>query len=390
MSSIANKHMAKETTILIAGDLCFQDRTANANLDLLIQSHIECIPFIKGADYSIVNLECAVVTSIFPSPIKKTGPNLKCSNKIVDFIKSMGFHACSLANNHFADYGDKGVKESIALLKNNSIDYVGAGLNIQEARKILYKEINNKKFAFINACEHEFTIATDTKPGCNPLNPISLSYDIREAKLKADYVILIIHGGHEDYQLPSPRMQETYRFFIDMGADVVVNHHQHCYSGYEIYNEKPIIYGLGNFSFDESGVRGQMWNEGYMVILHLGDIITFEYIPYIQNDEQIGIQIQSDRCRFDEHMLQLNKTIASPLQLQESWNMMVEKCRSEYMHPLEPYQYSLFKKIAKYKLLPNKLIAKMLPEYMTEGRKLFLKNYFQCDSHRDIMNKLLQ
>lgn len=382
--------MTKETKILIVGDLCLQDRTANADLDTLIQSHEECIPFIKHADYSIVNLECSVITSISPIPIIKAGPNLKCSNKILEFIKSLGFNACSLANNHFADYGDIGVKESIALLEKSGLDYVGAGLNIQEARRILYKEINNKKYAIINACEHEFTIATETKPGCNPLNPIRLSYDIKDAKSNADYVILIVHGGHEDYQLPSPRMQETYRFFIDMGADVVVNHHQHCYSGYEIYNGKPIIYGLGNFSFDESGVRGQMWNEGYMVILHLGDIITFEYIPYIQNDEQIGIQIQSDRCRFDEHMLQLNKTIASPLQLQESWNMMVEKCRSEYLNPLKPYQYSLFKRLARYNLLPKKIKAKLLPEYMTKERKMLFKSYFQCESHRDIMNKLLQ
>lgn len=52
-----------------------------------------------------------------------------------------------------------------------------------------------------------------------------------------------MHGGHEHYQLPSLRMQETYRFFIDAGADVVVNHHQHCFSGYEIYNNKYIFMG---------------------------------------------------------------------------------------------------------------------------------------------------
>lgn len=42
-------------------------------------------------------------------------------------------------------------------------------------------------------------------------------------------------------------MQEIYRFFVDIGADAVINHHQHCYSGYEVYKEKPIFYGLGNF-----------------------------------------------------------------------------------------------------------------------------------------------
>ena len=43
-------------------------------------------------------------------------------------------------------------------------------------------------------------------------------------------------------------MKETYRFFVDCGADAVINHHQHCYSGYEYYKDKFICYGLGNFA----------------------------------------------------------------------------------------------------------------------------------------------
>ena len=62
-------------------------------------------------------------------------------------------------------------------------------------------------------------------------------------------------------------MMETYRFFIEVGADAVVNHHQHCFSGYEIYKNKPIFYGLGNFSFDGIG-SGDRWSSGYIVTLN--------------------------------------------------------------------------------------------------------------------------
>ena len=378
--------------ILIAGDLCLQDRTANASLDTLLQCHQSCVPYIQSADYAIVNLECAVVTSDMPRPIKKAGPALKCTDKVLNFAKELGFNACTLANNHFADYGDAGVEETLTALKQSGLDYVGAGLNLQDAERILYKTINGKNFAFINACEHEFTIATETKAGCNPLNPIRLSYQIKDAKSKADYVIMIIHGGHEEYQLPSPRMQETYRFFMDMSADVIVNHHQHCYSGYEIYQGKPIIYGLGNFSFDENGLRGMTWNEGYMLSLSFGDEISFELIPYIQNNEQIGVQLMSgeQKNKFKAHIKQLNSIIADPHQLQECWNTKAEALRNDYMNPLQPYQYSRLAALARHHLLPKKLIAKLLPEYMTETRRLFLKSYFQCESHCDIMNKLLQ
>lgn len=49
------------------------------------------------------------------------------------------------------------------------------------------------------------------------MNPIAQYYDMQDASRKADYVIVIFHGGMEHYQFPSPRMQETYRFFIDAG-----------------------------------------------------------------------------------------------------------------------------------------------------------------------------
>lgn len=90
-------------------------------------------------------------------------------------------------------------------------------------------------------------------------------------------------------------MQETYRFFIDTGADAVVNHHQHCYSGYEIYHDKPICYGLGNFCFDEDGRRECFWNEGYLVKLDfVNENIDFELIPYTQCNETASVILVQD------------------------------------------------------------------------------------------------
>lgn len=378
--------------IVIAGDLCLCDRTAHADLETLIQTHESCMPVIKGADYAVVNLECAVVTSDKPKAIKKAGPALRCEDKVVDLAMALGFKACTLANNHFADFGNEGIQETLDALKAREMDYVGAGMNTEDAKSILYKKINDANFAFINACEHEFTVATEKKAGCNALDPIRLSYDIKEAKKNADYVIVIIHGGHEGYQLPSPRMQEVYRFFVDMGADAVVNHHQHCYSGYELYNGKPIIYGLGNFSFDERGMRKDIWNKGYMVSLTFDKIISFNLIPYVQNDEQMGVQLMEGKRveEFEVRIKKLNAIIANPKRLNDAWKAMAEQRREEYMHPLKPYQYPLLVKLAKYHLLPKKLIAKLLPEYLTEERRLFLKSYFQCEAHQDIMNRLLE
>ena len=102
----------------------------------------------------------------------------------------------------------------------------------------------------------------------------------QEAKANADFLILIIHGGHETYELPSPRMKKLYRWFIDLGVDAVIGHHTHCYSGSEVYKNKPIVYSLGNFIFD-SKIRDASWNYGVFAVLSLSaDRVIIELVPF--------------------------------------------------------------------------------------------------------------
>lgn len=249
----------------------------------------ELVDIIKSVDYSLANFESPIAEDGC-KPITKCGPNLRCTSDAADAIKYAGFSVVTMANNHILDFGKEGLNKSIECCKKNGINVVGVGNNLEDAKKILYVEKEGKKLAIINCCEHEFSIATDVTYGANPLNPINQYYSIKDAKSNADYVVLIVHGGHEHYQLPSPRMQETYRFFIDAGADTVVNH-QHCYSGYEIYNGKPIFYGLGNFCFDIKGKPSKTWTEGYMVELNLEDKIEIKIDPYKQYGEKATIEL---------------------------------------------------------------------------------------------------
>ena len=378
--------------VIIAGDLCLQDRAARMPIADLCSCHSAVKQLTEVMDYSIVNLECSVTNDNSAKPIKKAGKALCNSDEVLDLAKFMGFDAVTLANNHFADFGQGAVKESLELIENRNLDHVGAGVSLYDSQKILYKTINGVNVAFINACEHEFTIATSSKGGCNPLNAISLYYNIIEAKQKSDDVIVIIHGGHEEYQLPTPRMQQMYRFFVDVGASVVVNHHQHCYSGYEVYKGCPIFYGLGNFSFDGNVLGSNTWNEGYMVKLLIEDTVTFELIPYIQNEDTVGITLMDDEQMkvFQDKVQKLNNIISDPGRLEETMKQMAESKRDKYMRPLKPYQYGPLLKMIKYHIIPKKLAKKLVPEYMTPERKLMLKSYFQCESHQEVMNNLLE
>lgn len=362
--------------IIVAGDYCPCNRIKDAfESNNYAQVFSDVVNVTSRADYSIVNLECPIVLSNTLA-IEKVGPNLRCNEHGVDALKYAGYDCVTLANNHFFDYGEKGVNDTISVLTQHKIDYIGGGRNLLEASQTLYKNISGIKLAIINCCEHEFSIATATSSGCNPLNPISQYYAILEARKKADVVLVIVHGGHEHYQLPSPRMVETYRFFIDAGADVVVNHHQHCYSGYEEYKGKLIFYGLGNFCFDNPAKHSGIWTEGYMVMIDFASKApSFEIHPYRQCAENARVEMLP-KDAFEANINELNAIIANSKALQAAINDYYTKCAYTYSNVFEPIRNRYY------------LGAKRrgwLPSFIGKKRMIEAFNYINCESHRDKM-----
>lgn len=361
--------------IIIAGDYCPYARVTKVIEAEDYKSIFDnVIKYTSKADYSVVNLEVPI-TDNNATPIKKCGPNLQTTSKALKAIKYAGFNLMTLANNHIYDFGDNGINKTLEECALENLDVVGAGKNLDEASRIFYKDIADCSFAFINCCEHEFTIATATNGGANPLNLVRQYRDIIEAKKKADRVIVIIHGGHEHYQLPSPRMKETYRFFIDAGADVVVNHHQHCYSGYEIYNDRPIFYGLGNFCFDWDNKRNIPWNEGYMLQLDINkEALEYKLIPYIQGDEDSGIVPMTNLTTFENNIKRLNHIIANDNLLEEEYEKYLKSSKRFFDYCLEPYRNRFMVKLFYRNLIPNIFPSSKIP---------LIENMIVCESHRD-------
>lgn len=363
--------------ILIAGDFCQKYRVDNIVKERRFgELFDEVKPIIEAADYSIVNFEFPIISNKqHAQPIPKCGPNLQRTLEAVEAIKYAGFKCCTLANNHILDQGEQCCIDTKDALEKAGVDTVGVGCNLNEAGITLYKEIKGETIAIINCCEHEFSIATDVSAGANPLNPIWQYYAIQEAKKKADYVLVIVHGGHEYFQLPSPRMQETYRFLIDAGADAVVNHHQHCYSGYEEYHGKPIFYGLGNFCFDNPQQRHSIWNEGYVVKLSFDKkTVGYELISYKQCNEKPTVELLDDRAAFDKRIAELNSIIQDSAELKKSVEEYYGSTAAGLLLMHQPYENRILNKLYRMHLLPS-LVSK--------SRYLQILNYVYCESHHD-------
>lgn len=357
--------------VLIAGDFCPKDRISDLIETSNYHRSLESVKELtKNADYSILNLECPIVDNP-AAPIVKCGPNLKCSKKTTEVIRWMGFDAVTLANNHFFDYGEEGVRDTLAFLQTSNIDYVGGGINLSEASKPLVIDKNGVKLGIVNCCEHEFSIAKETGAGSNPLNVIKQYYSIKESRKEADYVIVIVHGGFEHFEFPSLRMQETYRFFIEAGADAVVNHHQHCYSGFEIYKKKPIFYGLGNFCFDWNGKRNTKWNEGYIVELDLGTEINYRIFPYEQCNNEPIITFNIARNLFDKRLNEINSVINNEVLLKEVNERYLNDEYEKYIFCFEPF----------YNKFTSSLFFKGLIPSFIKRRRPALIDYIGNESH---------
>ena len=196
--------------LLVAGDLTLQDRAKKCQWDTAsLEDAFSQVKIItESCDVAIVNLESPV--TMCKKQILKDGPILKNITAVFDIIKYCGFNCVTLANNHLNDYGSEGVLDTIKACKSQSIDMVGAGNDIVESRKPLIIRSKDVSIGVLNVCEHESSIATITKPGAAPLDFPNLYNDIRELKNLVDFVVLIIHGGREYYQLPTPRMKKEY------------------------------------------------------------------------------------------------------------------------------------------------------------------------------------
>lgn len=360
-------------SVLIVGDFCPRDRV----LSLLGKKQIidpEVSSIIKNSDISIVNLECPVVDNTC-KPIAKEGPNLCSPASSIAEIKRAGFTIASLANNHILDYGDKGLKLTKDECNKQCILTVGAAENLTKAKETAYIQVGGQTLAIINCCEHEYSVAGESSAGSNPLTPIKQYYAIKEAKSKSDYVVVIVHGGIETYQLPTPRMKETYRFFVDAGADAVVNHHQHCYSGYEVYNEKPIFYGLGNFCFDWRDYSNDTWFEGFMVKLFFEKkIVSYEIYPYIQckDEPKVRLMNEGETEKSQISIEQLNTIIQNDIRLHEELEKFMDSTEFDYKAIFEAYSGRIPMGLYRRNLLPSTI---------TKKRVLKLLDYLECESH---------
>lgn len=212
---------------------------------------------MNSMDIMMLNNEFAYSTRGTKAPDKSF--TFRADPSRVEILKEMGVDIVSLANNHALDYGKDALIDTFETLDNAGIHYVGAGDTMDRAKAPIYFTVDDKKIAYVAASRVVFAMdwyATDTSPGMiGTYDPALFLESIREAKENSDFVVAFVHWGVERNNYPEEYQQTMAKQYIDAGADAVIGCHPHVLQGIEFYNNKPIVYSLGNYWF--GGATGE-------------------------------------------------------------------------------------------------------------------------------------
>ena len=249
-------------------------------------------------DLRIINLETSVTTSDDFWPHK--GINYRMHPGNTPTISAAGINCCVLANNHVLDWGYCGLEETLETLRKAGLQTAGAGRNLEQTQAPAIFDLGEKGRVIVFSMASETSgvppawAATHDKAGVNFIADYSPAYvdkiadQVRALKQPGDVVVLSIHwGSNWGYEVPNEQREFAHQLIDKAAIDVIHGHSSHHPRGVEVYSNKPIIYGCGDFINDYEGIGG---HESYRDDLSLmyfleinpadGNLIGLEMVPH--------------------------------------------------------------------------------------------------------------
>ncbi len=215
---------------------------------------------IADADITFANLEVPISDRY---QVPSAGMSFMASTKNLAYLKSAGIDVLSVANNHSANFGSQAFTDNIKNLEQSKFKVCGGGQDEAAARKAATITVRGTTFSFL--CQSAIVgsqYASTAQAGVPYLalepwyrdDPSSLKKlvgDIQAAQQNEAVVIDSPHWGVEyKHQSNSSQVAAAHQM-INAGADLVIGTHPHVVQAAEYYNDRYILYSLGNFIFDQ-------------------------------------------------------------------------------------------------------------------------------------------
>ncbi|MBO4825933.1 MAG: CapA family protein [Prevotella sp.] len=335
---------------------------------------------LQNSDVNVLNLEAPIKSSEF-SLLLKSGPRLSQSKNVLDTIYGCGFRVISMANNHMMDFGKESLFYTKELIEEKECTSLGAGF-WEDAYQIKCIETKGVKVGFLAVTQHEFGVLddeqNDTEVGTAWMLHPYIDELILEGKKRCDYLFVLPHAGIENECFPLPELRTLYRHWIRMGADGVFASHPHTPQGWEIYEDKPICYSLGNFCFENhSQGLPKYWNNGLVahVLIDEGKVqLDMHYVEYDQDKHYIDYTEEHSFC---QHIDEINSVLKDE-------HLYIEKV-NEYCNRLADYYDLAFAKGGYYKFATKKFSVQLLKQIVGKRYKGNINhalNNIRCEAHR--------
>ena len=266
-----------KTTLMFTGDINLMNVTDAE------RPFAKVADVLGHADVRFSNLECCFYQPQGARSVSDEG--FYANPAVAKALRIAGVDAVGTANN--VNYGAEAITSSLQVLDALGIPHTGSGVNSAAAHEpVVVTAKNGAKVGFLQrtsvywptnheAGEHSAGVAAlrghtayrvpmhKTRPDIPPMNrpgvpPEVITWadpaylkrlreDIAALRRRCDIVVASLHWGlHQDVL---QYMTDIAHAAIDAGADVVIGHGPHYSLPVEIYNGKPIYYGLGSFSF---------------------------------------------------------------------------------------------------------------------------------------------
>lgn len=237
----------------------------------------------RAPDVRLINLETSLTTREDWWRGKEIHYRMHPAN--VACLTAARIDCCALANNHVLDWGSGGLLETLECLRSVGIATAGAGAHREEARAPAVLEVRGKGRVLVfslgtesSGIPSEWAAGPDSPgvellPDLSPSTARGFGARVRALRRPGDVVIASIHwGSNWGYEVPWYQREFARALVDEAGVDVVHGHSSHHPRGIEVYRERLLLYGCGDFLNDYEGIRGYEQFRGDLTLMYFATL----------------------------------------------------------------------------------------------------------------------
>jgi poly-gamma-glutamate capsule biosynthesis protein CapA/YwtB (metallophosphatase superfamily) len=202
------------------------------------------------ADLVVLNLECCISERGRPWEAPGKPFFFRAPPRAVELLALLGTDCVTLANNHALDYGFDALADTLEHLAGAGIAAVGAGPDLERARRPATLAAGGLRVAVIGVTDHppDFAAGPD-RPGVAFADlghrvPDWLLETVRAAH--AEVRLVTPHWGPNMTSAPVGHVRQAAAALVEAGATLIAGHSAHVPHGVA----GPVLYDLGDFLDD--------------------------------------------------------------------------------------------------------------------------------------------